>query len=138
MSFLLHPEAWRPLQFHDLGTDVRAALEEGTPQETARVLSLAPLIPLEAGLETYPAFATGPFAWRTAGYLAADARSALGIVSDEELDLYLAGSPPDGILVGFEPGREVAFVRYAVQHGYREIEISPDYQLWVKPAQDPP
>jgi hypothetical protein len=134
MSFLLHPEAWRPLQAHTVGADVRAALEEGRGSSAnPRVLTLGPLFPLEAGLEIYPAFATGTFAWRTADYLDSESRAALGVVSAEELDAYLADSPPDGILVGFNPRLEEPFVRYAEVGGYRAVDVSSDLQLWVRP-----
>jgi hypothetical protein len=134
MSFLLHPEAWRPLQAHTVGADVRAALEEAPgSSEDPRVLTLGPLFPLEAGLEIYPAFVTGAFAWRTADYLDSESRAALGVVSAEELDAYLADSPPDGILVGFNPRLEEPFVRYAEVGGYRAVDVSSDLQLWVRP-----
>jgi 4-amino-4-deoxy-L-arabinose transferase-like glycosyltransferase len=138
MSFLLHPEAWRPLQFHSVGAEVRAALGDESSTAHRRVLTLGPLFPLEAGLDIYPAFATGPFAWRTARYLDAERRASLGVVSSEELDPYLADSPPDGILVGIHPNLEEPFIRYAERHGYRAVDIAEDLRLWVRPEEGGP
>jgi hypothetical protein len=102
-------------------------------------LTLGPLFPLEAGLDIYPAFATGPFAWRTSRYLDSATREALGVVSAEDLARYLSGSPPDGILVGFNPNLESKFVEYAAQNGYQPVPIEgSDLQLWIRPAHEAP
>jgi hypothetical protein len=139
MSFVLHPDAWRPLMFHDIGGEVRAAFGDTPNAANPRVLTLGPLFPLEAGLDIYPAFATGPFAWRTSRYLDSATREALGVVSAEDLARYLSGSPPDGILVGFNPNLESRFVEYAAQHGYQPVPIEgSDLQLWIRPAHEAP
>ena len=138
MSFLLHPDQWRPLMFHKTGSEIREALEAFAPGGSHRVLTLGPLFPLEAGLDIYPAFATGPFAWRTSPYLDAESRKALGVISAEDLEAYLADSPPDGILVGFASRLENALEEYAQQRGYSAVEIDSDYRLWIRPTQNAP
>jgi 4-amino-4-deoxy-L-arabinose transferase-like glycosyltransferase len=138
MRLLLHPETWRPLQFHSIGADVRAALGDASSTGHRRILTLGPLFPLEAGLDIYPAFATGPFAWRTARYLDAKSRVMQGFVSSEELDAYLADAPPDGILVGIHPNLEEPFIRYAERNGYRAVRIAEDLRLWVRPEEEAP
>jgi hypothetical protein len=101
-------------------------------------LTLGPLYPLEAGLDIYPAFATGRFAWRTAPYLDVESRKALGVISGEDLDPYLSESPPDGILVGFNRELEEQFIQYAKQNGYHPLGITPELRLWVRPMEDAP
>ncbi len=127
ISFLLHTEAWRPLIMHDLGLRV-AELSEG-----AAVLTLAPIYPLEGGAGIYPAFATGPFAWRTAPMVASDRRATLGLVSEQELERFLLDNPPGAILVGFEDELELPFNDYALQHDYRWMELDINTGLWLPP-----
>jgi len=126
ISFLAHPETWRPLMFHKLGSQVKAAAGEGN------VLTLAPIFPMEGGKPIYPEFVTGPFAWRTAPYLDAGERRELGVISEDDLEAYLQADPPGSILVGFDPQLEGAFVAYAEQHAYREVEIAPGVYIWVR------
>ena len=127
ISFLLHPEAWRPLMMHDLGVRV-TELSAGS-----NVLTLAPIFPLEGGASIYPEFATGPFAWRTASLVDPDLRAELGLVSEQELDQLLEEQPPDAILVGFEGDLEWALNEYALQNGYRWVELDRDTVLWLPP-----
>jgi hypothetical protein len=127
MTFLLHPEAWRPLMVHDLGVQV-AELSEGKD-----VLTLAPIYPLEGSASIYPEFATGPFAWRTAGLLKPAERAALSLVSDQELERFLGDRPPAAILVGFEHALEGPFNDYALAHNYRWVELGSGTGLWLHP-----
>jgi 4-amino-4-deoxy-L-arabinose transferase-like glycosyltransferase len=127
MTFLLHPEAWRPLMFHELGLQV-AELSQGE-----RVLTLAPIYVIEGGGHIYPQFATGPFAWRTASQLTEDERSAYRMVSDQDLAQFLEIQPPGGILVGYEPVLEEPLIDYAIAHGYHWVELTPESGLWLSP-----
>jgi hypothetical protein len=127
ISFLLHPEAWRPLMVHELGTRV-AELGRG-----GQVLTLAPIYPLEGGASIYPEFATGPFAWRTAPLVEPDQRAGLGLISEQELERYLENQPPDAILVGFEGELEQAFNEYAQRRGYRWVDLEMESGVWLPP-----
>jgi len=138
MRSLLLPDTWRPLMFHNIGVDVRGAMEAESAVGGGCVLTLGPLYPLEAGLDICPAFATGPFAWRVAPYLDEDRRKALGVISAEELSQYLADSPPAAILVGVDRNLERDFVGYAEEHGYHAVDIGSDLQVWVRPKETVP
>jgi 4-amino-4-deoxy-L-arabinose transferase-like glycosyltransferase len=127
MTFLLHPEAWRPLMMHELG--VRVAELGGR----ADVLTMAPIYPLEGGGNIYPEFITGPFAWRTAPFVDPERRDALGLVSEQELGRVLDGHPPGVILVGYEGELEQAFIDYALMHSYRWVELDQEVGVWLSP-----
>jgi hypothetical protein len=127
ITFLLHQEAWWPLKVHDLGVQV-AELSAGED-----VLTLAPIYPIEGGASIYPEFATGPFAWRTAGLLKPAERAALSLVSDQELERLLGDRPPGAILVGFEHALEGPFNDYALAHKYRWVELGLETGLWLPP-----
>jgi 4-amino-4-deoxy-L-arabinose transferase-like glycosyltransferase len=127
MTFLLHPEAWRPLIFHELGLQVSELSQGGA------VLTLAPLYPLEGGASIYPEFATGPFAWRTAPWLTPPERSRFKLISEQDLGQYLQTQPPAAILVGYEPGLDDPLIDYALAHGYGWVELTPENGLWLSP-----
>jgi hypothetical protein len=121
------PSSWAPLAEHALGVEVARQVGGG------RVLTLAPLIPLEGGSPIYAPLATGPFAWRTAPEVDADRRDRLGMLTWAELAPRLDRAPPAGVLVGFEPDLEAPLVDFAVAHGYRETRLSGGASLWVRP-----
>ena len=89
-----------------------------TAAPPGRVLTLAPLTALEAGLPIYPEFSTGPFAWRVARFVAPERRARLRLVSPDELESYLSHDPPAVILLGEDRKGEKLFAAYAAAHGY--------------------
>jgi len=107
------------------------------------------MVPLEAGYDAYPFTATGPFSWRTSLLLTAQRRAQYGVTSPNELPQLLAVTPPVAILTGFEApnagferqdlgGLETPLVDYALQHGYRRMQLTPSFLehpliLWVRP-----
>lgn len=93
---LLQPEQWLTVEIHDFAMQIRAQVPAG------KVLTLAPIFPLEAGLDIYEPFTVGPFAWRTAHLVGAELRGQYGIVARREVEDYLAIDPPAAVLVGFE------------------------------------
>ena len=118
---------WTPLDVHADARALRAALPHG------RILTLSPILPLEAGLDIYPAFVTGPFAWRVAPFVERSRRGRLGIVAAEDLESRLADAAPDGILVGREERWEEPLVEYARSHHYVPAPQSHrKNKLWVK------
>jgi hypothetical protein len=131
------------VQVHTFALSLKEDLDSGS------VLTLNPAIPLEAGYDTYPFTATGPFSWRTSPLLTADRRSEYGVTSPEELDQVLDLDPPVGIIVGWEGpnagfgfqdqgGLERPFEDYAVARGYTPIGLAPPFwsrglTLWIRP-----
>jgi hypothetical protein len=144
LPLLLRPDQWVTTQVKDIGTEMK----EKIPTDGGRVLTLAPILPLEAGLEVYPVFIVGPFSWRTAQFLSPERRRQYGVISPDDLELYLQDSPPAAILTGPElnyesfsrfstDNLESAFSDYALRHGYQPVPIQcriylNDCVFWVK------
>jgi hypothetical protein len=122
---LLSPSTWVPMKVHDLGGEVRSVTRGG------RVLTLAPIIPLEGDLEIYHEFAPGPFIWRSAHLLPLWKRQALGLVASSDLYELLQNQPPRAILVGFEERLEAPLIRYARANGFRRVDLSDGKALWL-------
>ena len=133
---------WVPVQAHKLGIQVEEMVGEG------KVLTLAPIFPLEGGLRIYESLATGPFSWRVAPILTEMQRREFGLLSYADLETVLQGDPPDAILVGleagnegFEPGSkgglEDPLDDYARQHGYLPVIMTTqltehEVRLWLR------
>ncbi len=140
---LSNPSQSTPIQVHDFGEEIKQYVPKG------RILTLIPMIPLEAGYDIYPFTATGPFIWRTSLLLTTQRRAKYGVISPEELPAILNQDPPDAILTGFEdpnagfirndPGTlETPFVNYAKENGYTPISLYASFigrpiTLWVRP-----
>ena len=133
MSFLRYVDLWKPLVIHQEGVDIRDQLGSGS-----KVFTIAPLYPLEAGLQVYAPMATGVFAFRTGSLLNAGQRQVQHIISKENLDVYLDGDPPDGILVGFDQVLEEPIVKYAISRGYSSQPLDSNLTLWLKPGHNSP
>lgn len=121
-----------PLELH------RDALKLKDTVPFGRVLTLAPLLPLEAGLSIYPALTTGPFAWRVTSFVEATRRTELGLVGPQELNLLLEREPPSAVLLGFEkPDWEAPLLSYARQNGYRQVHLRGKSVVWLPPLVAP-
>lgn len=142
VTSLREPQTWVPNQVHRFADQIKEVLPEG------KVLTLAPIFPLEAGLDTCEMFTVGPLVWRSAHILSQDKRQAYQIIALTELDAYLQDQPPDAILLGLEdrydgfwaenPGTlEIPLREVAEANGYVPIELTPGFGegreiLWVK------
>jgi hypothetical protein len=104
---------------------------------SGKVLTMAPILPLEGGLDIYPEFATGPFAWRTARLLAVADRVRFKMVSPMDLDVFLRPAPPSGILVGAEPDKEDPLIEYAKRQDYVPLPVLNGLTVWVPRARAP-
>lgn len=112
------------LLVHRQGQQIRALVGQG------KVLTLAPIYPLEAGLLIYPSFATGPFAWRISPYIDQKKARRLRIISPSSLEPSLDAVPPDAIFVGFEKESEEPLISYAKKHAYRRVRLWNKTDLW--------
>lgn len=137
------PAQWIPVQVHQFAQELQKVAPRG------KVLTLAPIYPLEAGLETYPQFVVGPFVWRTAPLLSSEGRANYGLISFHELESLLSADPPAAILTGFETdygfdadsygSLELPFINYAKKNQYQPYEsqelkfLSSHITIWVKP-----
>jgi hypothetical protein len=98
-----------------------------------KVLTLAPIFPLEGKLDIYEEFATGPFMWRTADLVDKKDRKRLRIISENELDSYLTKKPPVAIFIGFEGGLEKPMFLYAQKNRFKK-QVLANHELWVSPV----
>jgi hypothetical protein len=85
-------ENWVPYQVRRVGKSLSAELPQGN------VLTLAPVYVTEAGLDIYPEFAMGSFAFRVSGFLGAEERKRFKMISPEDLGTFLENNPPVAIL----------------------------------------
>ncbi len=117
------------MKIHRVGQEIRDVVSEG------KVLTFAPLFPMEGGLEIYEEFVTGPFAWRRAHLISENMRKNLRVLYEADLEEFLRADPPAAILVGHEKrfGLEDAFIEYAETNGYAPVTLSNGATLWVAP-----
>jgi hypothetical protein len=130
VTFLLHPDTWRPVIYHEVGKQIRDLVSH---EGQGKILTLSPVFPLEAGLPIYPEFSGGPLLWRISGFVEPEMRASLGVISPEELETFLSKDPPAGILVGAEKSVEAPLNEYAQRYGYQLVPISDTLNLWVRP-----
>ena len=140
---IFDPQAWVPAQVHRLGVEVSERTGEGT------LLSLAPIVAIEGGLEFYPELVGGSFDWRVARSMSSERRVVYGLMEPEDLVVALEDRPPAGILAGLESenegfspnemgGLELPLETIAELNGYRPEAISSsvlptDLTLWLAP-----
>ncbi|HEY44591.1 MAG TPA: hypothetical protein G4O11_11480 [Anaerolineae bacterium] len=131
-----------PIAVHSFGDRLKSVSPEG------KVLTLAPIFPLEGGLDIYEDFATGPFMWRTAPLLTESKREQYRVISQYELDELLEVDQPSLLLTGLEDqfdgfnlsdigGLEVPIDIYASDHGYQVEYLSTSFvsnpiRLWTR------
>jgi membrane protein YdbS with pleckstrin-like domain len=110
---LFQQNRWSTLKVHSIGCRLAAATGKG------KVLSLAPIFPLEGGLQIYPELTAEPFAFRNGSALPAAERLRQKMLGPGELPALLAEQPPKGILVGTEPLVEGPVIGFAKTRDYR-------------------
>lgn len=124
---------WVPIESHRLGLEMQKLV----PAQ-GKVLTLAPIVPLEAGLKIYPEFATGPFAMRLAHLVAPERRKIMHLVSREDLRGFLRADPPAAILLGYESAEvEKPLREFAERNGYRSVQKRKSTQIWVRRLEKP-
>ncbi len=134
IGLLASARSWTPVKFHRFGVELRQQAASG------RMLTLAPIYPLEAGLPIYPALATGPFAWRISPYVEAGKAARLGMVTPATLEATLDADPPAAFLLGIERsgGHEHELQNYAGSRGYVPAVRADGHELWTKKAGERP
>lgn len=125
---LFKPDEWDVTRLHTDALELRARVPEG------KILTIAPIYAVEAGLSIYPQLATGRFGWKF-GYLVEPARrKTLGLLAEADLKSLLDPNPPSGILTGVGDGDlEKPFLRYARRRNYSPTPITDDATLWLPP-----
>lgn len=131
LAVVARPNAWIPRKVHARG-ELLAALAD----DRGKVLTLAPIHPLEGGAPIYPQFVTGPFAWRVAPLVDAETRTRMAIVGPDDLDALLAQDPPRALLTGLDNDdetEEAPLVAYAKGGGYVPVNLPDEGVLWLSP-----
>jgi hypothetical protein len=118
---------WHGIKLHEQAQELKDKVGSG------RVLTLAPICPLEANLSIYPSFSTGPIAWRVSPYIDPAKAQRLGITTPTTLATLLAAEAPSGVLVGFEKNGEEILSNFAKDHGYVSIPFDEEGRVWVSP-----
>ncbi|HET6408724.1 MAG TPA: hypothetical protein VFG14_12640 [Chthoniobacteraceae bacterium] len=128
LRILPKPGEWFPVRLHTYGKEISSHIPHG------KVLTLAPAYVDEAGLLTYPIFATGCFAWRLAHLVDPNVRERFHLIAPTDLESYLANDRPAAILTGVEEDElEAPLVDYAKARGYQRVKLKKDRVLWVPP-----
>ena len=117
---------WFPTRVARVAAQIRAHSPRGP------ILTLAPIYPLESGLKTYPEFATSPFAWKVARFVAPERRTRFHVVAAEDLAALLAARPPGAILTGVDDRTlEKPLVDFSVAHRFVPIGLGKERILWM-------
>lgn len=127
---LFTPSAWYPYKLH------RRAQSLATLVGAGKVLTLAPLYPLEGNVPTYPALATGSFAWRVTPLVEPGRRARLGLFDPTQLAQQWQADPPRAVLVGSEQddaAAEADLVALAQTQGYVPVAVLDKQTLWLAP-----
>ena len=122
------PHAWEPLQVHDRALQMFAPVPKG-----GRVLTLAPIWPLEAHRSIYPELATGPFAWRITSLVAAERHDRLKLINLSALEKKMFIDPPAACFFGDERYLDPPLRALAQAHGFVLVAVFEEYELWLRP-----
>lgn len=121
------PSAWYASDVQEMAEQLRQKVSSG------KILTLAPTLPLEAGLSIYPELATGPFGWRAAHLIDPAKRGRLKFLAPEDLSVCLEKDPPAGILTGYEKeDLERPLIEYAKANGFQPVQLYKKRTLWLK------
>jgi hypothetical protein len=134
-----HPGLWTVMRVHDAGVAIADRMAETGAH--GKVATLAPIYPLEGGLEVYPELSTGPFAYRTGDITAPALAAHYKMTSPTNIGALLASEPPAALLLGFDPGLEAPMRAFAEANGYapaKDLVIKDRYGdalLYLRPGQ---
>ena len=112
--------AWTGISIHHTAHIIRERI--GALDSKDKVATLSPLYVIEAGLPIYKELATGPFLYRVGDLIPDEKRRAYVGTSMNTLSALFEIDPPKAILVGFERGLDLPFIRYAEAHAYVKSE----------------
>lgn len=121
-------ERWVPVRAHRIGGEIAGLAKAG------RVLTLAPIYPLEGGAKIYSELAVGPFAYRLAHLMPAEKRKRVSVCAPDDLPALLEREPPAAILLGAaDENLEAALREHARTKGFTKAKQFGKLVLWIAP-----
>lgn len=127
--YLPVPSRWVPMQVQEVGEWVR----DHTPGRD-RILTIDPLVPLQAGRRVAPDYAVGRFILLVDRFADAATHEKYHLLGRAELPRYLADRPPSAVFLDSRvAGDAEPLLDYARREGFREI-VHPGgkFSLWVR------
>jgi hypothetical protein len=134
LAILRKPSEWPAMVFHEAGLEASQWVRAGP------VLTLEPILPIEAGRDIYPALVTGGIAWRAEPFVPTAQRDSLIMVGPDNFAPMLARTPPGAIFTTATSQLEGPMIAWAKSHGYTPHLLRPKEKIvdattvWV-PAQ---
>ena len=117
-----------PMRTHAIGVQIARVCDRGY------VLTLAPIYPLEGGAKIYAQFASGPFAWRIAPFVAEAEEEQLKMPDADDLDALIRDHPPSAVLLSSEDQLDIPLRGYARRNGVPLLSVSKSSELSPNPA----
>lgn len=121
---IVRPQNWTVARVHTSGVDMAKRLAAAGVH--GKVATLAPVYPLEGGLDVYLELATGPFAYRIADMTAPELARYYKMTSPTKITSLLDADPPAALLLGYYPALEEPMLAYARSNGYVAV---PDFAI---------
>jgi hypothetical protein len=113
---LPHPSEWASIATYRAGQQLAQVTSRAGP--AAKVATLAPIYPLEGGVQIYRELATGPFLYRVGDLLDPEQLQRYAGSSPHSIRSLLTTDPPDAILLGLEGRLEDPLAEFAQEHEY--------------------
>ena len=112
LAILKSPSEWPAVVIHNAGLEARQWVPAG------RVLTLEPILPLEGGLDIYPALVTGLIAWRAEPFVPPGDRDRLDMMGPDNFAAILEETPPAAIYATSTSELEGPMIDWARSHRY--------------------
>ena len=115
----LVPEEWEPIQIHKISKDIAVKLKT---QNSKLILTLAPLLALEAGCDIYIELSCGAIIYRVADSMSASERSLTHTAGLNTLGELLEKTPPSAVILNVERGK------LALLEAPLQAAVKPDWE----------
>lgn len=117
---IVNTDGWKGMIVHKTAKDIRKAIA-GMETEDA-IATFSPLYVIEAQINIYNEFSTGPFLFRVGHYLSKKNLVKYIGTSKVQINDFLNKHMPKAILVGHDPLIEQPLIDYAKARNYSKID----------------